>query len=234
MKILGIETATGFCGVALVDETRLIAEFRVSLELKQTEGLLPLIDGLLKASQTTLSDLDAIAVSIGPGSFTGLRAGVATAKGLAIGRDLPLIAISTLEAMAFPFCNTQATIIPIIPSRKGEVYWASFSTLGSSSDEAPNRLTADACDPLETLLDKIGHERSALFTGDGARIYRDQIIKDFKGEAHFPTMGLQSPLASCVAEMGRLQWISGKGLQSAEEIVPVYLHTIQIKNDWTR
>jgi tRNA threonylcarbamoyladenosine biosynthesis protein TsaB len=224
MKVLGIETSTRFCGVALVDEKRLIAEYRVSLELKHAERLLPLIDELLKASQTALSDLNAIAVSIGPGSFTGLRVGVATAKGLAIGCNLPLIAVPTLSAMAAPFCHAQSVIVPMISARKNEVYWATFS---ASCCEI-TRLSPDACDSLERVLEQMGHQPQLLFIGEGAILYRDQIEKDFKGVALFPPIGLQSPLAACVADMGRLRWMKGEG-ERGEEVVPVYLHVVEQK-----
>ena len=108
MIILGIETSTRLGSVALIDETRLIAEYRVSLEMKQAERLLPLIDAMLKETKISLSDLGAIAVSVGPGLFTGLRVGIATAKGLAMGRGLPLFPVPTLQAIALPFFHARA------------------------------------------------------------------------------------------------------------------------------
>ncbi|MEK7702984.1 MAG: tRNA (adenosine(37)-N6)-threonylcarbamoyltransferase complex dimerization subunit type 1 TsaB [Nitrospirota bacterium] len=230
MKVLGIETSTHFCGVAILDETRLIGEYRVVLKLKHAERLLPLIDMLLKESETRLSDLSAIAVSIGPGSFTGLRAGVATAKGLAIGSHLPLIAISTLEAMAAVFSHCELTIVSVIPSRKDEVYWAAFS----ASEGIIARMTSDACDLVEIMLEKLSLHRRILFTGEGAILFRDQIAKKMKGSAIFPEISLQAPFASLVAERGRLQWMRGTsaagGEQTlADEIIPVYLHEMKPK-----
>jgi tRNA threonylcarbamoyladenosine biosynthesis protein TsaB len=216
MKVLGIETATRFVSVALIDEMRLIAEYRVALEMRQAERLLPLIDTMMKEAQVALSDIDAIAVSIGPGSFTGLRVGLAVGKGLAMGRGLPLLPIPTLEAFAMPFHQTDAVVVPMIVSRKDEVYWAMFSKEGT-------RLSDDSAGSVENLLDAVRPEEKVLFVGEGALLHQDKIIKDFKGRSLFPAISLQFPLASSVAQIGLVRLMNGE-TPSAEKVVPSYLH----------
>ncbi|MBI3598413.1 MAG: tRNA (adenosine(37)-N6)-threonylcarbamoyltransferase complex dimerization subunit type 1 TsaB [Nitrospirae bacterium] len=220
MKILGIETATRFASVAFIDETRLVAEYRIALGMRHAERLLPLIDSMLREAHVSLSDLHAIAVSIGPGSFTGLRVGLATAKGLAIGCGLPLVPVPTLEAMALPFCHSKTVIVPVITARKDAVYWAIFSPEGV-------RLHPDSVSSVEKMLEIINQE-SVLFFGEGALLYQDKIVKDFTGISCFPPIGLQSPLASSVAQLGLTRLIN-KDAASAEDIVPVYLHTLSPK-----
>ena len=128
MKVLSIETSTLAGGVALMDEKRLIAEYRLDVVVHHSERILSAIDLLLKESGTTVADLDAIAVSVGPGSFTGLRVGLATAKGLAIARNKPLVLIPTLEAFATIFRYSEAWIVPFIDARKADGYWALFES----------------------------------------------------------------------------------------------------------
>lgn len=216
MKILGIETATRFVSVALMDETRLIAEYRVALEMRQAERLLPLIDVMLKEAQVSLSDINAIAVSIGPGSFTSLRVGLATAKGLAMGRGLPVIPVPTLEAFAAPFRHAKAVVLPMIVSRKDEIYWAMFSN--------DARVHPDAVSSVESMLEAISQDE-VLFVGEGAILHQDKIIKNFKGKPVFPSIFLQSPFASSVAQIGLARFMNGE-TTSVEDMVPVYLHQL--------
>ncbi len=218
MNMLGIETSTRFGSVALMDEMRLIAEYRVSLEMRHAERLLPLIDAMLKESRVPLSDLNAIAVSIGPGSFTGLRVGLATAKGLAMGSGLPLVPVPTLEAMARPFYHFNTAIVPLVIARKDEVYWSMFSPEGE-------RLFADSVGSIDNVLEAVGQKESALFVGDGALLHQDKIGKHFKGRTLFPSIGLQLPMASAVAQMGLMRFKNG-ALCSAEEVTPIYLHEL--------
>ena len=217
MKILGIETATRFGSVALIDEARLIAEYRVDFQMRQAERLLPLMDALFKEAHVPLSDINAIAVSIGPGSFTSLRVGLATAKGLAIGRELPLFPIPTLEAFALPFCHSDRAIIPMMVSRKDEIYWAMFAKDGG-------RMHPDSVGTVESMLAVIRQEE-ALFVGEGALLHQDKIIKNFKGRPLFPSIGLHVPLAASVAQMGLVRLMNGE-TPSAEDIVPAYLHVL--------
>lgn len=216
MKILGIETATRFASVALMDETRLIAEYRIALEMRQAERLLPLIDAMLKEAQVSLSDINAIAVSIGPGSFTSLRVGLATAKGLAIGRGLPVIPVPTLEAFALPFRHAKAVVLPMIVARKDEIYWAMFLN--------DVRVHPDSASSVETMLQAIRQDE-VLFVGEGASLHQDKIIKNFKGKPVFPSISLQAPLAASVAQIGLTRFMNGEEA-SAEDIVPAYLHQL--------
>ena len=245
MKILGIETSTQMGSVALIDGTKLSAEYRLSLPLRHGEKLLPLIDALLKDTRMALSDLAAIAVSIGPGSYTGLRVGLATAKGLAMGTGLPLLPVSTLEALATPFLFLKTMIVPMTISRKEEVFWGLL--VPSESGQAQGlplrddcrlvRLHADSVSSLEEALDKINQvwagqrgssaslRNEILFVGDGAFLYRDQILKYFQGDRPSPLIsshGDPSPLASSVAALGLSQFMKGD-VPLQEEVVPFYL-----------
>lgn len=230
MPILGIETATLMGGVALMDETRLIAEYRLGVEVRHSERLIPAIDQILGQSGKTLSDLSAVAVSSGPGSYTGLRVGLATAKGLAMGAGLPLIQIPTLEAMAAPFCHAAQPIVPILDARRGQVYWALFeSRTGESGTGDLTRLHPDTLSTLPeamaTLSHILGQNRPILFTGDLQ--YRAEISAAFP--ALFPTRSAVFPSAACVAERGLLRLKRGES-SVPDTAVPIYLKAMR----WSR
>ena len=126
MTILGIETSTQICGIALTKAEQLIAEYRLFLKNVHASALAGLIDSLLKQVNISIQDLSALAVSIGPGSFTGLRIGLSTAKGLALGSDIPLVTVPTLTALASQAPCTSGTICPLLKSRADEYYCATY------------------------------------------------------------------------------------------------------------
>ncbi len=215
MKILAIETATMAGGAALLEKERLIAECRIDIRFRHSERLLWAIDHLLEVGQTALTDIAAIAVSSGPGSYTGLRVGLATAKGLAMGSQKPLVMVPTLEAMAaaFPYCR--ALIAPFLYSRRTEVHWALFDSHGGS----PLRLCPDATSSVEEALRQMGSfKREILFVGEEALKYKEIIIDASGGQALFPPLALQPPMASFVAEMGLARFLRGEAVLPHEAI----------------
>src|SRR6056297_1888412 len=122
MLALSIESATHSAAVALVDERRVLAERFLNREKNHSEQLLPQLDGLLTDCEIGSQDLDLIAVSIGPGSFTGLRIGLSTAKALAFGWDLPIQGVNTLDAMAHVLSGDAGCVVPLVNARRGEAY----------------------------------------------------------------------------------------------------------------
>ena len=126
MKVLAVETATSWQSVAILDDDRILARQDQEATGAQAKLLLPAIDGLLKATGLRLKDLEGLACSIGPGSFTGIRVGVATCLGLRAATDLPLALVPTLEALAWTVQDAELPLCPVLTSRKGEVYWAIF------------------------------------------------------------------------------------------------------------
>ncbi|HLG21927.1 MAG TPA: tRNA (adenosine(37)-N6)-threonylcarbamoyltransferase complex dimerization subunit type 1 TsaB [Candidatus Manganitrophaceae bacterium] len=227
-KILGIETATLAGGVALMDEARLIAEYRLHVEVRYSERLLTAIDHLLKESRVALADLDGIAVSVGPGSFTGLRVGLATAKGLAMGAGKPLLTIPTLEAMAAGFRHAHPLIAPVLHARRDEVYWALFD----HRSETLIRLHPDAASSPQQALEEIGRwDEEILFVGEGALRHRDLILERRGKRALFPSRSTQFPSAANVAELGLSRLLRGE-TTAPEEAAPIYLRESQAELKW--
>ena len=126
MKILGVDTSTPIGSVGLIDGERFVAEHTLSIVKAHSSRLMPAIDQILKWADLTVQDLDACAVGIGPGSFTGIRIGVGTIKSLCYAVKKPIIGVSTLEAIAYNLRYTDKLICPILDARKDEVYGALF------------------------------------------------------------------------------------------------------------
>ena len=163
MKILAFESSAVSASVALVEDEKLIAQSFQNCGLTHSRTLLPLAESLLKNCGVTLDDVDALAVAHGPGSFTGVRIGVATVKGLALGADKPCIGVSTLEAMAWGARALGGRLCCVMDARAGQVYNALFAV----ENGAPHRLCDDRALKLTDLGEEIG-ETPYFLVGDGA------------------------------------------------------------------
>jgi tRNA threonylcarbamoyladenosine biosynthesis protein TsaB len=194
LQILSIDAATQVAGAALLTDTYVIGESNINTRETKTDGpthsetLLPLIDNLFKLTGVTLKDIDVIAVTSGPGSFTGLRIGAATAMGLARGADLPLVPVPTLCSLAYNAGSVMTSgdiIVPVMDARRGQVYSAFYSF-----ENGRAKLLTDyfALDIHETLAYLNEHKYNrAVFIGDGADAYRD-IITQAVTDAVFAAM----------------------------------------------
>ena len=122
MKILGIESSSLVASIAIVEDDNMLAEYTVNFKKTHSQTLLPMLDEVMRMLRMELQEVDAIAVSGGPGSFTGLRIGAATAKGLGFALQKPLIHVPTLDATAYNLCGSDALICPIMDARRNQVY----------------------------------------------------------------------------------------------------------------
>lgn len=215
MLILGIETSTTIGGVALIDDKALKAEYRLKISMAHSEWLLKGIDRLFKDTGIRLEDLDCIAVSIGPGSFTGLRIGLSIAKGISTATGKPIIPVPTLDAMAHNIQFSRSQICPMIDARKKEVYAAIFE---HSDTIGIRRITDYMVDKPERILESIYCE--TIFLGDGAEAYHDLIVERMGGKALFAPKSL-SPSAVTVAELGFNMFKSG--IRQEEILAPFYI-----------
>jgi tRNA threonylcarbamoyladenosine biosynthesis protein TsaB len=131
MKLLAVESATLSGGVALLEDDRLLGEITLNIAITHSERLMFAVDRLLADCGLAPADLDGLAVSVGPGSFTGLRVGLATVKALAMALDLPVAPVPTLDALAARLPFADAPVCPILDARKGEVYFSLYRWSGS-------------------------------------------------------------------------------------------------------
>ena len=183
-KILLIETATDVCSAAVCDGDRIISSNRISEPKSQASGLAPMIDRTMKDAGLDMSGLAAVAVSSGPGSYTGLRVGVSTAKGICFGAGLPLIAVETLEIIARGVLEQKpvpdTVIIPMIDARRMEVYTAVFNQDGHRISDTQ----ALILEPESFAKEFAGHSH-VIFTGDGAEKYKALLPEKYLSKCTF-------------------------------------------------
>ncbi len=193
MIILGVECSAVSAGAAVIKDGKLVSESFVNCGLTHSETLLPMIDKALSDAKITLEDVDTIAVSNGPGSFTGLRIGVATVKGLAMGAEKPVCGVSSLYALCFNVPCAQGVIVPMMDARREQVYCAVYERKGETLTEVMPMCAM----ALSELLEKV--KDGATFVGDGAAVFYDK-IKDVMGDkALFPSENLIYQRASSIA-----------------------------------
>lgn len=172
MKILGIDTSANVASVAICEigeNPRVIASGSINTKLTHSQTLMPFIESLLCNSKTELSDIDAFAVSVGPGSFTGLRIGVSAIKGMAYGLNKPCKAVSTLSGLAYNFTVTDCILCAVMDARCNQVYNALFEI----KEDKVNRITEDRAlfiDELLSELSKKYSDRKIILAGDGAEL----------------------------------------------------------------
>ncbi|GJL54167.1 MAG: tRNA (adenosine(37)-N6)-threonylcarbamoyltransferase complex dimerization subunit type 1 TsaB [Nitrospirales bacterium] len=161
MRILAVETATSQQSVAILEDSEVLGSQRIDAQGSHTRRLIPTIDALLQSLQLKLVDMTGLAVSIGPGSFTGLRAGLATMTGFRVALNLPLVTVPTLEAMAWNFRVEHQLVYPMLKARSNELYWAGFRwEMGEL-----RRVTDDQVGSIETLLQSL--KEPVLSLGEG-------------------------------------------------------------------
>ncbi|MEM7007912.1 MAG: tRNA (adenosine(37)-N6)-threonylcarbamoyltransferase complex dimerization subunit type 1 TsaB [Thermodesulfobacteriota bacterium] len=193
MRILAIETSTYSASIALMSQEGVLGEYYFNIGPSHTEKLVPSIDWLLSELNTQKSDLTGVAVSLGPGSFTSLRVGLSTAKGICYSLGIPLVGASSLQALAMNVPFSSHYICPVIDARKGEVFTALFK-----SDNAKlQRVSEDMVISPDALVEIINDD--TIFIGDGALLYREYLEDNLRAGIMFTPLNLNYPRASNVA-----------------------------------
>lgn len=228
MLALGIETATWMGSLALVDDTAgVIIEQSLNSRASHSERLLCALDYILKATNRCIEECSLICVSIGPGSFTGLRIGLATAKGLAYAADKPIMAIPTLEILAQGVPFTDVQICPVIDAKKKEVFVSLYRwDEGELFCIEPQMVVKPAA-----LIEKI--TQKTLFVGDGLLTYGDLFKERLADLSLFAPPPFNFPRASIAAEIGIKRFTRDKKqILTPEGILPVYIRPSEAEINW--
>ena len=227
MKILALETSAAACSAALCRDGELTAQFFQNSGLTHSRTLLPMVDALLRSSGHTLEEVDVIAVAAGPGSFTGLRIGVATAKGLAWPGNKPCAPCSTLESMAWPLAHLEGRLIVCaMDARRQQVYNALFLARGGGLE----RLTPDRAISLAELGEELKkYENPKIAVGDGAQLCYNTLAEQVPGLELAPRH-LRQQSAWGVARAAE-ELIARGELVSGEQLVPVYHRLSQAERE---
>ncbi|MBO4864708.1 MAG: tRNA (adenosine(37)-N6)-threonylcarbamoyltransferase complex dimerization subunit type 1 TsaB [Eubacterium sp.] len=229
MKILGIDSSGMVASVAIIKDDVIIAEYTMNHKKTHSETLLPMIDEIMKTSETGMESLDAVAIAAGPGSFTGLRIGAATAKGLAMAIDKPIIPVKTCEGLAFNMWGTEGLVCPIIDARRNQVYTGLYQVLGNVEvimDQTPMDIH-ELIEHINGLTDNEGNPYPGVtFLGDGVPIYEEAIWNEIKIPCKLAPASMNRQRASSIATYGEILYKEGKTV-SADDFAPEYLRKSQ-------
>lgn len=229
MKILALDSSGLVASVALLEDKTLTAEFTMNYKKTHSQTLLPMLDQVKQAISLDLDTVDAIAVAAGPGSFTGLRIGSATAKGLGLALNKPLIGVPTVDALAYNLYGTgeDTVICPIMDARRKQVYTGLYCFLQGKMKIIKEQ---DAL-PVTELLREINHlGRSVIFLGDGVPVYEEVIKTECKVPYSFAPAHVSRQRAGAVAALAAIYYGEGK-METAAVHQPEYLRVSQAERE---
>jgi tRNA threonylcarbamoyladenosine biosynthesis protein TsaB len=216
MRVLGIDTSTMTAAVGLVDDDELLVEVKFDVKITYSEVLMPTIDMALRTAGLKPGDVDGFAVSIGPGSFTGLRIGLSTVKGLCLATGKPLAAVPSLDALASQslFCCHQ--VVPLLDAKKNEVYAAVYDTAKGEIQRKSDFWAIGIQDLTKRITQK------TLFVGPGAKLYRKELVDLLGQKAYFATGQQGTPSGVSVAWLGARRLTVGQ-TENLSELEPLYI-----------
>lgn len=227
MYILGIETSTRTGSVAIVSEDGVIAQYSLNIEVTHSERLMSTVDRVLTDTGFQMADMDGYAVAIGPGSFTGLRIGLAAVKGLALVTGKPVAAVPTLKALAWNLPYAAHPVCPMLDARKNEVYAATYRFEGT----ALVHVMAEEVISLSRLSGRISEK--TLFTGEASRLFHKDILEIFGDRALFAPISAILPSAAAVAEIG-LDMIKSGNQADPDSLTPMYIRRPEAEVAWEK
>ena len=225
MLILGIETATERVSVAVGGHEGVIGLFEVTKGRRHAETLVPALEFMLRQSGIELDEISVVAVDVGPGLFTGMRVGLASAKAIAQALRVPMIGISSLDLLAFASRHSDKVVVPVIDARKSEVFYAMYLPVPGGTQ----RVAEPMVGPVHELVaDLMARNQDVLCVGDGARRYGDEILEGYHCEIGGDAHPSASPLVQLAhARALREDWVN------AREIEPMYLRAPDAAINWS-
>lgn len=232
MIILAIDTATDSVSVAVGDGTRVLASSEMVSDRQHCEALTPMISFVCQQADVGFAELGAIAVDIGPGLFTGMRVGVASAKAIAFSLDLPIIGMCSLDVLATAATATDSVVVSVIDARRSEVYWSMHRTIGT---ELTQVLKPTVGPVAELVMDVVERSQPALFVGNGALRYQNEIVESLENSnlaIEFADLRLSRPNASTIVSMAHRLAVNEQW-QTADQLTPLYLRQPDAQINWS-
>lgn len=233
MRILAMDSSGLVASVAIVEEGLVeeatIAEYTVNYKKTHSQTLLPMLDEVARMTELDLNTIDAIAVAAGPGSFTGLRIGSATAKGLGLALQKPLIHVPTLHGLAYNLCGTDKVVCPIMDARRGQVYTGIYKFGGNELVVLEDQMAVS----VEELGRKLGrYNKEVVFLGDGVPVFRETLTERIMAgkKISFAPAHLNRQRAASVGALGIRYYKAGR-LETAAEHQPDYLRVSQAERE---
>lgn len=227
MKILGLDSSGLVAGVAIVEDTELRGEYTINYKKTHSQTLLPMLDEVAKMIELDLDTIDAIAVSGGPGSFTGLRIGSATAKGLGLVLQKPLIHVPTVDALAYNLVGHRDMVCPLMDARRNQAYTGLYLFNGNEMQVICEQCAVG----IEEMIEKVNEQnRPVVFLGDGVPVFASFIEEHCKVPYTFAPAHMSKQRAGAVAVLGMKLFQSGD-FEAAAEHKPDYLRLSQAERE---
>lgn len=231
MKILALDSSGLVASVAVVEDDVLLAEYTVNYKKTHSQTLLPMLDEIRHMVDLDLDSIDAIAIAAGPGSFTGLRIGAATAKGLGLALNKPLVEVSTLEGLAYQLCGTDRLVCPLMDARRNQVYSGIYSfrpvAKGWQMDVVKEQCAVDISVMIEAC-NELGRE--VIFLGDGVPVCAGKLAEKMTVPYTFAPAHCNRQSAASVASLGAVYYAQGRVVSAAQH-QPEYLRMSQAERE---
>jgi tRNA threonylcarbamoyladenosine biosynthesis protein TsaB len=230
LKVLAVDTSSNVATAAILDDDRLIGEYVLNHKKTHSQKLMPIIREILSSAELKVSDIDIFAAANGPGSFTGLRIGVATIKGLAHAVNKPVIGISTLDGLAFnlPFCKY--LICPIMDARREQVYNALYKWIDNTFYMVEEHRAISVQQLINELKEK---NEKVIFCGDGVPVFRDKLMQALGELCEFAPISCRLQRASSIAALA-LQKAQKGETESYMTFAPFYLRKSQAEREYEK
>lgn len=238
MILLGVDTTTNNGSIALLDNDNIIGEYTLNISLTHSERLMPSIDRILADTGLTIHKIDGFAVSLGPGSFTGIRIGISVVRSLAQELNKEVVGVPTLDGLAYNLYPTQYLVCPIINALKDEV-WTALYTCGparSAGARKIKKLSPYQATAITGLIDTIHSQKDfqdtpVIFLGNAVGLYRSLLKKAFGKRAVFAPVGRCFPRGASIAEIGMDEFKRNKQ-KTWREILPLYIRKSEAEIRW--
>ena len=227
MRILALDSSGLVATVAILEDDVTLAEYTVNYKKTHSQTLLPMLDEIVKMIEFDLSTVDAIAVSGGPGSFTGLRIGAATAKGLGLALDKPLINIPTVDGLAYNLYGNTGLICPIMDARRNQVYTGLYRFENGEFQVVEEQMAIAVQDLVEKLN---AYGEKVTFLGDGVPVYKNGLMSELKVEHYFAPAHMNRQRAAALAALGSIYYKEGRSIPAGEH-APIYLRLSQAERE---
>ena len=236
MKILALDSSGLVASVAITEDGNLIADYTVNYKKTHSQTLLPMLQEIKDMVELDLESVDAIAIAAGPGSFTGLRIGSATAKGLGLALNKPIVEIPTVDGLAYNLYGTNKYVCPIMDARRNQVYTGIYKFVNETVEGAEITSVMEvvkaqcAVDISEIIEELNGLGGEVVFLGDGVPVFKDRIANELKVPYAFAPAHQNRQRASAVAALAEIYYKEGK-MVSAKDHGPDYLRLSQAERE---
>lgn len=227
MKLIVLDSSGLVASVAIMEDDTLIGEYTINYKKTHSQTLLPMLDEVVNMTETDLESVDAIAIAKGPGSFTGLRIGSATAKGLGLALKKPIVSVPTVEALAYNLYESNGYICPIMDARRNQVYTGIYQWKDGVFTVVEDQC-ARSIDETIDAINQLGEH--VIFLGDGVPVFKDRIKEQATVSVSFAPAHLNRQRAGAVGSLAMEYYRAGK-IERAEEHQPEYLRKSQAERE---